>query len=215
MKNVSKKLLKAIEQVGGKVTKTGYNSFSKYKYITESDINEAVLPALLSQGLLMTTSVESVMETPSGPDNKNRFCTVQLVHTIIDTESGETLTLKSAGTAADSLDKSIFKALTGACKYFMLKTFMISGDDSDPENDGATAPVQQPANKGFGKKPEVVAPVQEKKGFMAKKIEAAAPMPQLVKTEQKKPNFGKKAETAPQQVIEAEVVETTEEDAAY
>lgn len=141
MKSVSKKLLKAIEAVGGSVPKTGWNNFSKYKYITESDINQAVLPALIKEGLLLTTSVESIIETPSDATQKNRFCTVHLLHTIVDVETGETITLKSAGTAADTLDKSVYKAYTGACKYMMMKLFLISGDDSDPENDGVVPAV--------------------------------------------------------------------------
>lgn len=148
MKNVSAKLLKAIEQVGGTVPKTGWNNFSKYKYITESDINTVVLPALLNQGLLLTTSLESVTETPAGPDSKNRFATVHLVHTITDVDSAEVLTLKSAGVAADVLDKAIYKAYTGACKYFMMKLFLISGDDSDPENDGVITETTPTVNKG-------------------------------------------------------------------
>lgn len=177
MKNVSAKLLKAIEQVGGTVPKTGWNNFSKYKYITESDINTVVLPALLKQGLLLTTSLESVVETPAGPESKNRFATVHLIHTITDVDSAEVLTLKSAGIAADVLDKAIYKAYTGACKYFMMKLFLISGDDSDPENDGEVVTNNTPTvNKGttvvtptktaaFGsfKKPEAIEPEAPKK----------------------------------------------------
>ena len=170
MKNVTSKLLKAIKAVGGQVTKTGYNSFSKYAYITESDVNAVVLPALLEQGLLLTTSLESVTETPSGPDSKNRFATVHLVHLITDVDSGESITLKSAGVAADVLDKAIYKAYTGACKYMMLKLFMISGDDSDPENDsqGVTPTVTKPTNSGsFAsfKKPEPESEPVKKSSF--------------------------------------------------
>lgn len=187
MKNVSSKLLKAIQQLGGSVEKTGWNSYSKYKYVTESDINKAVLPALLEQGLLLTTSVESVNEEVSTADQKNRFASVILVHKIIDTASGETLEFRSAGTGADTLDKAVYKAYTGACKYFLMKTFMLSGDD-DPENDSVAAPASAPqANKGFGGKPQqAAAPALAKpapgKGFMAKKTEAPAPS--------NKPNFG-------------------------
>lgn len=171
MKNVSKKLLAAVAQVGGKVQKTGYNSYSKYNYVTEADINDAVFPALKAQGLLLTTSVESMTETPATGDQKNRFASVVLVHKIIDTDSGEVLEFKSVGTGADTLDKSIYKAVTGACKYFLMKTFMLSGED-DPENDTkvaakTTAPKSAPkpnsvptgvvANVGFGNSPKQVA----------------------------------------------------------
>lgn len=208
VKNVSAKLLKAIKQVGGKVTKTGWNSYSKYHYITESDINAAVLPALLDNGLILTTSVDHVVETPAGEDNKNRFATVHLTHTLVDTESGESLTFKSAGTGADTLDKSIYKALTGACKYMLMKTFMISGDDSDPENDGmakSSKPVQTPA-KPAGQ------------GLLAKKTTAPTPVATkpVVKTEASKPSFGTKKpapQPEPEEVVEVET--ETEDDPGF
>lgn len=183
MKNVTKKLLKAIETVGGEVPKTGWNNFSKYKYITESDVNKVVLPALLKQGLLLTTSLESVTESPSGPDSKNRFATVHLIHSVIDVESGESLTLKSAGTAADTLDKAIYKAYTGSCKYFMMKLFLISGDDSDPENDGVDKPVQS-ESKSTSSFPKAATTKVDTKN--EPKVETK---PEVKKTETKKPNF--------------------------
>lgn len=220
MKNVSKKLLAAIKQVGGKVKKTGYNGFSKYHYITESDINEAVLPALLDNGLILTTSVESYQETPSSVDSKNRFASVMLVHKIIDTESGEVLEFKSAGTGADSLDKSIYKAITGSFKYFALKLFLISGDDADPENDVKEVQSSQ-APKGLSKpglaKPASVAPVApvtptKTQGLFAKKAEASAPV-----VEAKKPTFGvkKPVQTEPKSTTLEMENQTSEEDVAY
>lgn len=216
MKNVSKKLLAAIAELGGSVPKTGYNSYSKYKYVTEADINGAVLPALLKQGLLLTTSVETVNEEVSTADQKNRFASVILVHKIIDTESGEALEFRSAGTGADTLDKAIYKAYTGSCKYFLMKTFMLSGDD-DPENDGAAVPPPAAAKAAFGK-PQQAAPAAKpaQQGFLAKKTEAAAPAAPT-QGGAKKPVFGKSAAPAAPvaQAPEAEETQSTEEDAAY
>ena len=191
MKNVSRKLLNAIRAVGGKVEKTGYNNFSKYAYITESDVNEAILPALLAEGLLLTTSIESLVETPSGPDSKNRFATVHLNHKIIDTESGEVLELKSAGTAADTLDKAIYKAYTGSCKYFMLKTFLISGDDTDPENDSTAKPVAPPPKVVATKAPapKVAAPVTKPPVVTAPASKAPVLDTPAPKANVAKPNF--------------------------
>lgn len=216
MKSVSKKLLAAIAQLGGSVPKTGWNNYSKYHYVTEADINNAVLPALLKQGLLLTTSVETVKEEVSTADQKNRFASVVLLHKIIDTDSGEVLEFKSTGTGADTLDKAVYKAYTGACKYFLMKLFLLSGD-SDPENDGATPPQDKPAAKpGLSKPapaqsaPQVTKPAQQ--GFLAKKTtEAAAP----AQTGAKKPSFGTKKPEAPvEQPAEAEAP-AQEEDAAY
>ena len=227
MKNVSKKLLVAITQVGGSVKKTGWNAFSKYHYITESDINEAVLPALIKAGLVLTTSIKSVKETPSSEGQKNRFAEVVLTHKVIDTESGEFLEFDSTGTGADTLDKAVYKAVTGACKYFMMKLFMISGDTSDPENDEATPPAQAPKSNGFGggsakPAPAQAAPAPAKTGgFLANKTAAAAPQQApaapVAKTDAKKPSFGGRAKPAePAQAPQQEPVETsTEQDAEF
>jgi len=210
VKNVSKKLLQAIAEVGGKVQKTGWNSYSKYHYITESDINEAVLPALTKAGLILTTSVISVKETPSNDGQKNRFAEVLLSHKIIDTDSGECLEFQSAGTGADTLDKSVYKALTGSCKYFLLKLFMISGDMTDPENDGVSTPSQ--VNKGATKQaPQQAAPVIKQQGFFGKKTEPARQAAEPPKTEAKKPTFAPK-KAPPPEVQEPEVESNSNSD---
>lgn len=223
MKNVSKKLLQAITEVGGKVQKTGYNSYSKYHYITESDVNEAVLPALTKANLILTTSVVSVKETPSSESQKNRFAEVILVHKVIDCESGECLEFQSAGTGADTLDKSVYKAVTGACKYFMMKLFMISGDTSDPENDGVVKETLAQPSKGFGSKPapEKTAPAAAAKagGFLANKTATTkTPTTPVATTGAKKPTFGAKKSTPEQEKqLESDTLETEqqEQDAAY
>ena len=219
MKSVSKKLLAAIGKLGGTVPKTGWNSYSKYKYVTEADINGAVLPALLEQGLLLTTSVESVKEEVSTADQKNRFASVVLLHKIIDTESGEVLEFKSTGTGADTLDKAVYKAYTGACKYFLMKTFMLSGDD-DPENDGGTVEAK-PANK-LAPPPAKAAFAPPGKGLLAKKAEqAATPTTPVATTGAKKPSFQmpgskpKAAEPVAAPVEPEQTEEQSEEDAPY
>ena len=213
IKNVSKKLHAAIKQVGGKVKKTGWNNFSKYHYMSESDINEAVLPALSDNGLILTTSVDTFTETPADGNNKNRFASVKLTHNIIDVESGETLTFSSVGTGADTLDKSVYKAWTGSCKYAVLKLFMISGDDSDPENDSVGKPAAEPAPaKSFAKPANP--PAAKPQGFLAKKAETApvAPVkqePVAAPTVSKKPSFGAK------KAVVEETKTNDEEDAAF
>jgi hypothetical protein len=57
-------------------------------------------------------------------------------HTIVDGDSGEKLVCSSAGMGCDPADKGIYKALTGAQKYFLQKLFFIT-DQTDPEADVA------------------------------------------------------------------------------
>lgn len=127
MKNVAKKLANVIKSVSGQVKKSGHNSYQNYDYVMESDLLEAVREELIKQSLVITTSVENVKRD-------GEITEVRLKHTLIDVDSGETLEVYSAGQGHDKLDKGVFKAVTGANKYFLLKTFMLSGND-DPEND--------------------------------------------------------------------------------
>lgn len=156
MKNVSKKLLNVIANVSSKVEKSGYNSHQKYKYIMEKDLLDAVRAEIVEQGLLITSSVENVTR-------EGTITSVSMKHMIIDVESGESLEVRSAGQGADGQDKGVFKAITGANKYFLLKTFLLSGDD-DPENDAnATKTAPKPQAKPMASKPPVA-------GFLPPKV---------------------------------------------
>lgn len=217
MKNVSAKLLQVVSAITGKVNKSGYNSFQKYKYVTEGDLIDAVRDELVKNGLMITTSV--IHSNTSQQAGSDQYMThVVLKHTIIDVDSGESLDVQSAGSGADKLDKGVYKAITGANKYFLLKTFLMAGDD-DPENDGTAKPAQtqsKPAQQ------QVAKPAGQ--GFLAKKAEQAAPAtkPAEVKTAVK-PAFGvgKKKEPVQQapadedEIPDAPVETTEEEDAQF
>lgn len=138
MKSLATKILLVIKELDGKVQKTGWNNFQKYKYITEADITEALRPALLKHKVVIFSSiVESKEMSPGGKSGDQKIYQVIYKHTLVDADSGETLEVMSAGTGADSLDKAIYKAKAGAFKYFAMKNFMISGDGEDPENDSS------------------------------------------------------------------------------
>jgi len=193
MKNVAKKLLKVTEALDGKVKKSGYNNYSKYSYVTEADLIDAIRPELIRQGLVITTSVHSFSETGATEDDDNRYASVTLKHVIIDAESGECLELFSAGTGADRLDKALYKSYTGAIKYFLLKTFMLSGDD-DPENDGGKKPAPKPA---FQKSTTVQdKPAAKPKQGMFQKKQAQVEEPEEIEEEEEKPKPKVSANTA-------------------
>lgn len=127
MKNLAKKLVKVFSAVESKVNKSGYNNHQNYAYVMESDLLDAVRGELLKEGVLVTSSVDSV-------ERSDTITTVTTSHMFIDSETGESLTVKSAGQGSDKGDKGVYKAITGSNKYFLLKTFMLAGDD-DPETD--------------------------------------------------------------------------------
>lgn len=133
MKSLGPKLLKILESVGS-VGKSGYNEHQEYKYTTEADVLEAVKKALIENKVFVAQSsrITDVKELTNDKGKKSLVTSVETINTFIDTESGETYSVNSVGQGHDSHDKGVFKALTGANKYFLMKNLMISTGD-DPE----------------------------------------------------------------------------------
>lgn len=131
------KLAKILGDIG-KVEKTGTNEHFKYKYLTESALVYAVRGRLAEAGVFVFTSVESQAVMIVGEEgNKTGLTTVTTRHTFVDGESGESFEVLSQGQGMDNGDKGGYKAVTGAMKYFLYKSFMIPTDD-DPEADDKT-----------------------------------------------------------------------------
>jgi hypothetical protein len=120
------KLAKILGQVGN-VSKEGYNSHFKYRYVTESSLVDEIRPKLAEAGIFLFTSV-----IDQRTDGEITYVTTE--HTFVDGESGACFSVQSRGQGADKGDKGGYKAITGAVKYMLYKTFMISTDD-DPEHD--------------------------------------------------------------------------------
>ena len=123
----------AVMKEVGYVQKAGHNDFQNYKYATEADAIKAIRPAMLNHGLCMIPSVESVNQDEWGNTN------VIMLYRIFD-EEGNFLSFRAAGSGNDKNskgvgDKGIYKALTGASKYALLKTFLMETGD-DPEVPG-------------------------------------------------------------------------------
>jgi hypothetical protein len=131
------KLVEVMKQVKY-IQKTGYNSFHKYKYATEADVNERIREELAKLNVLMIPSVKSctnrIHTTSKG--NLENIITVEMEFTFYDGDSDEKLSLTSYGEGQDSGDKGVYKAITGAQKYALMKAFMIPTGD-DPEADSS------------------------------------------------------------------------------
>lgn len=123
-KSLAKKLVKVMSAVG-RIKKDGYNSFHKYNYVSEAAVLEEVRAALIEHNVFITQSVEYA-------NKDGEVTTVIIVNTFIDGDTGETLSVKSAGQGKDTGDKGVYKAITGATKYFLLKNLMLPTGD-DPE----------------------------------------------------------------------------------
>lgn len=120
------------------VEKKGRNNFFNYDYAKESDILAAIRNKLAEREIFIFTSVESIDFRENGKKTRDG-ATVNLVfvktkHTFWDGQSGETMEVFGQGSGEDSGDKGVYKAITGAMKYFVSKNFLMSTGD-DPEKD--------------------------------------------------------------------------------
>lgn len=146
---VAAKILAAMKEMG-RVDKDGYNDFQKYAYVSEANMIEAIRDKVMAAGLVIIPSQVSCLSqpVPSGEKSQKYLTEVCTEYTIIDTDSGDSLAVKFFGQGIDSGDKGIYKATTGANKYFLMKTFMIpTGDDPEDEKPktGSRKPTPQSA----------------------------------------------------------------------
>ena len=178
MKNLAAKMIKIMEDVSY-IQKKGFNAFQKYKYATESDVSTAFAESFKKNNVCMLTSVvERNCDTYKTAQGKDSFIvSVKMEVTFIDADSGESFTGTFFGDGTDSGDKGVYKAITGAQKYALMKTFMVSTGD-DPECD----------HKEANYKPEK----DEKLMSVLKLIESAKDMPHLIsiRDEKIKPLIG-------------------------
>lgn len=116
----------------GTVAKTGRNDFHGYDYATEADVVESVRPHMVENGLMLIPHVDTVSQDQHG--NTNIVVNYRLYHV-----SGDYIEFNVAAAGNDKNrngvgDKGIYKAMTGASKYAMLKLFSLATGD-DPEKD--------------------------------------------------------------------------------
>lgn len=140
------------------IRKSGWNAFHKYKYAKESDIVEAVRPILSEYGILLEqgiahdpnrdiVGVTRLSKTLRDRDRNIVGVSEDITQVMIESRfvwwNPEAKQLENtepklwAGYGDDAGDKGIYKALTGAAKYMIMKTFLISTGD-DPEGDENT-----------------------------------------------------------------------------
>ena len=131
MKNLIQSLIKAAKDCGY-VQKLGKNPVG-YSYATEASVVAHVRESLLENGLVLVPDlIQHTFDPALGLSEV--FIKYTLFH-----ESGEMLEFKMAGQGMDKNskgigDKAIYKAITGANKYALLKLFAIATGD-DPENE--------------------------------------------------------------------------------
>lgn len=141
MADTKKGLVAKLAEVMGEmahVPKEGFNAAQKYKFVRETDVAERASALLAERKVWIHQTVADhtiteLYRTASG--NTMWLSTVAMDFQFIDGETGETTSpQRFVGAGADTGDKGIYKAMTGAEKYFLMKTFLVSTGD-DPEAD--------------------------------------------------------------------------------
>lgn len=137
--NIVTKMLQVMEEVTY-VQKDKTNDFQHYNYASEAATIKKLRPALIKAGLFMLPSVEKMWLDDRGNTH------VEMLYRIFDI-SGDYIQFKAVGSGQDKNgDKGVYKALTGASKYALLKTFMLeTGDDPEvPREDEKKEEKKQP-----------------------------------------------------------------------
>lgn len=135
-KSLVKKLSEVMKQVKY-IEKKGYNKFHGYKYATESDVAEKVREVLAEQNVMMIPNLvhHSMREHINAKGKTEYIVAVDMEFKFYDGDSGEEITFRMSGEGQDAGDKGIYKAITGAQKYALMKVFMIpTGDDPEADN---------------------------------------------------------------------------------
>lgn len=116
----------------GNVAKGGRNDFQKYDFVQSDDVLDAVRVEMVKNNVVLFPRMVGYEQTA---ETKGFHAVVQFEFTLIDADSGETLSGTWYGEASDSGDKSFSKAGTSALKYWLLKTFLISANEPDADKD--------------------------------------------------------------------------------
>lgn len=131
--------IQKVKELVGVVKKEGKVSFksTNYNYQRAEDIELAVRDACQKVGVLILPLTFNVVS-----DVNNIITTVQQFM-VVDIDTGEKVFCQMGGQGQDSGDKRIYKAETGAYKYFMKQLFQIPSEDTDPDiipSEAFTAP---------------------------------------------------------------------------
>ena len=125
-KNLYQKLLTVMEAVD-RVEKRGRNEFHKYDYVLEADLIEAVRKTLIEEGVFVFASVVEERTSTAGTEDKPKQITsVKTKYKFVNVDNPEeSEEVLGFGQGEDQGDKGGYKAITGAMKYFLMKTFLI------------------------------------------------------------------------------------------
>lgn len=118
----------------GVLQKDKSNTYDNYKYFSEASYKKLFTELFSEIGLELTTSIEEVERySLEGKQPNGRIVKMAIMLSDIDTGHYETTVVYGEG--IDKGDKAMYKAYTGAIKYYLADTFLVAtGDDPEKES---------------------------------------------------------------------------------
>jgi len=119
------------------MSKDGHNDFSRYDYLTETQVTTKVKELMDKHGVVFEYSSEEKRfhEYQTAKGGTQFLVGVEVEYAFVDADTGEKMTGRASGHGADTGDKGIYKAITGAIKYIHMKTFNIpTGNDTEKDS---------------------------------------------------------------------------------
>jgi hypothetical protein len=136
------------------IKKRGRNDFHKYDYATEADFVHALRPLLDKHRLVVVPQLSADPVHSAADEKGNVVSSIIMKFWIVnidDPKDQACVVVPAQG--QDKGDKALYKAMTGAKKYFAALTFMVATGD-DPEKPG---PDEQTNRRGVKSRPRTSA----------------------------------------------------------
>lgn len=144
-KGLVNKLVEILAELGP-MEKKSRNPHFGYNYVGEGQVMAELRHRLASRQVFLFTSVETCVPH-YGEGKLGTYVAVTTKHTFFDADSKEQFVVNGAGVGWDSGDKGVYKAITGAMKYALMKNFLVT-DEQDPEADEQAPAPTKPGTTG-------------------------------------------------------------------
>lgn len=118
----------------GQIEKTGHNSHFGYDFVEKDDVYDEFRESFIEYDIHPVIDVgEAEVDrfTSGDKDRQLTRCVIEL--TLVDLDSGETISYSMPGQGLDGQDKGVSKAAGLAVKYILLNNFLIDSGDDDPD----------------------------------------------------------------------------------
>src|ERR1700723_434865 len=137
-KTLVTRMAEACDAVKG-IEKGGYNEMQRYKYVKAADVAKAIRHEFFTRNIIMTIDQKEWTKLRDVPTKSGGVMPEYLLRCEVIFHDGESEAklgpFGAFGTAMDSGDKALYKALTGCLKYVLRLIGLIPDEKDDPEAD--------------------------------------------------------------------------------